>query len=370
MRAHIGFPKGCCTLQVARDNGPWRLRAAPLSPTARSRAPRNASICAICAMGAGGVNQRSRARVYRPMNHPPTIRLAAAVFGACSFMACFVADPFDPIALGSGATSPLGAKVERAEACDASMQYAKAACERAEKCGQQWWMFGWDRTVCEHHVTASLEPFVALGWGYGSDKNAVRECATKLREAQCGYAAECELFGGEGWGQKRRERGVECSGEYDCKAGLTCLNRVCTDRLRDGGVCDRSEQCASGLSCQERACRKVEANATSCHGEDDPCHSERVDASYGPLLYWQDAGKLACDAATLKCKAVTRSAKVGQPCGKMALCEDGAYCRGLLSPVGQAKCAPVAKFGEACDEGSCMTCSDGICKDPLDGVCN
>jgi len=253
------------------------------------------------------------------------------------------------------------------ERCDAALEYGQAACERAERCGRRWWLWGWDRTECSHQTAATLSSFIALDYyGRGSSVATVRECASKLRDSSCEPVNDCALF--QQWSSKKREIGIECDSTDDCKVGLACIEGACATLRTEGGDCRRSEDCARGLSCQDDACKPVVDGTTKCR-DDEECSDERAENGYALFTFWCYGGNLYCDESTLVCRKTVRDRKLDEACDRGHLCEDGLHCEGLLGVVGTPKCKPVAKYGEACNETNCVSCQDGICADPLDGVC-
>lgn len=300
------------------------------------------------------------------MNFAQVVRVSWFAVALSPALACSFA-PLSPL---SGDEVFIGgvSEASQKERCDAALEYGEAACERAERCGRQWWVWGWDRTKCAHQTASMVQAFSGLDfYGSGSSVQTVRDCAQKLKTETCAPVTDCALF--SQWSSKKREAGIECSSRSDCKVGLTCADDICAPLRDDGGECRDSEDCVSGLSCQKRVCRPVVEGETKCY-QDEDCSNERSEQGYALFSFWSFGGHLYCDESTLKCRQVTRSAQEKEPCARGHLCADGLHCRGLLGAVGTPTCERAAAYGEACDATSCVSCSsDGVCIDPLESIC-
>jgi hypothetical protein len=72
-----------------------------------------------------------------------------------------------------------------------------------------------------------------------------------IREASIGKQAQelTQLSGCRSALTGKLAFNAACTDNYQCQAGLRCLNSVCRDALPSGNVCGKTEQCADGLVC-------------------------------------------------------------------------------------------------------------------------
>lgn len=294
------------------------------------------------------------------------VRALGVLFGIGILAGCGVINAVDAAtdynpaadALGIGATS-----VSQEKACTDGKAFAKAQCDRGQRCStnDSYWFWGWGTgEQCEHAVASW---YIGIFMLAGKD-DRVEACQRELEAPGCGATPACDDLNRD----KRRESGVECGSTSDCKVGLACIESTCTERKADGAKCSDSDDCKDGLSCQKDVCKPVTDGVTACKYSED-CHVTRDGDSGFFALHSTSGDKFVCDDATLKCKAVVRDRKEGEKCGEGRLCVAGQYCKGRLLN-GEGTCVPQIKFGEKCDGlDGCYSCQDGICKDPLEGTC-
>ncbi len=224
------------------------------------------------------------------------------------------------------------------------------------------------------------------------------------RGMHCGADGTCHAY-------HRPNRGEKCDTDWECAAGLTCMNATCValrgpgdtcttwanvqPRCGKGLICDGTQTpnrcsvpaarggdcgplhpCASGLVCDASVCQKPAADGekcsktrANCTGIDRTCIADSDGSAHcaplpdigqacAPKAATTAAGRrcqvdLYCDPATVSCRKQTGH---GQPCAGSGECRDGMACR-----AGQ--CGDGLAVGDGCDPQRAAACGPGLwCK--------
>jgi hypothetical protein len=218
---------------------------------------------------------------------------------------------------------------------------------------------GCDRTprevdqACERAATGTLAAGAACSW--------VFECASGRCEPDSPGAcpAKCGTAGGEG---------AAC-GTCDLRAGLRCLESVCSTPHTAGQKCSSSSDCTLDLYCDAFSGKcSVRGSAQASCESDEQCASGLFcdSAANGGLCRKKFAQGATCTAASAE--AIGSACVQGSVCRGFSFAKSGAT-PGTCAAIGEigANCVASAQI-TGCGEG--LVCSGGQCADkPVSGPC-
>lgn len=208
--------------------------------------------------------------------------------------------------------------------------------------------------ACERAVAGTVAVGAPCSWLFECKTGRCEPDGPGACPAKCGAvsseggscsAAPCDLRAGlrcvDNVCSKLHAVGQKCSSTSDCAVALYCDGfGKCTQRAFEQASCDSDEQCAAGLYCDS--------------------------ASNGGLCRKQIAFGSACTAASAESIRFA--------------CVDGDVCRGFsFAKTGatQGTCAPLGELGASCVAaaqvtgcGNGLVCTGGTCADkPVSGAC-
>jgi hypothetical protein len=208
--------------------------------------------------------------------------------------------------------------------------------------------------ACERAVTGTIAAGSACSWLY--------ECATgRCEPAGPGACpAQCGPVGAEG---------APCSdGPCDLRAGLRCIDNVCSKLHAADQKCGSTDDCALDLYCDGFGkCSSRTFEQASCDADEQCAAGLWCDASAeGGLCRKQIAPGASCTAASAES---IRSA-----------CEDGSVCKGFTfakTGATAGTCTALGELGAGCVAsaeitgcGGGLACVGGKCADkPVSGPC-
>ena len=266
-----------------------------------------------------------------------------------------------------------------------------------------------DVSACKRAVKGTLAAGTSCNWLY--------ECAADVCTAKIagGCPAKCRTVSGEGGPceptcderaglrcidnvcSRLHTADQKCGTDYDCAAGLYCdlLYGKCATRSSEQTVCENDHQCADGLWCDHSAegglCRKKIATGASCIANSaEAIQNACVDGDVCKGFTFAKAGATAGTCAPTgevgaSCVATAQVSGCGNglvcknggcvekpvsgPCTVSEECKDGvAYCDGsqcqLLKGEGAACGSSVECQSHDCDDsGKCVEL-ESLCHEP------
>ena len=219
---------------------------------------------------------------------------------------------------------------------------------------------GCDRTppevdqACERAVTGTLQKGQPCSW--------IFECAQGRCEPALagGCPASCGTAAGEG---------QSCADSpCDLRAGLRCIENVCSRLHAPGGKCSSDSDCAPGLYCDGfDKCSTRAFEQASCQSDTECATGLFCDAgAEGGLCRKRFAQGASCTAASEQ--SIATACAEGLVCKGFRFAKTGAT-PGTCVTLGQIGAACVASAQvTGCAEG--LSCNGGFCADkPTSGAC-
>jgi hypothetical protein len=218
---------------------------------------------------------------------------------------------------------------------------------------------GCDRTPRE--VDQACERAAAGTLAAGASCNWVFECASGRCDPSSPGAcpAKCGAAGGEG---------AAC-GTCDLRAGLRCLESLCSAPHTAGQKCSSSADCTLDLYCDASSgkCAARGSAQASCESGEQCAPGLFCDlAANGGLCTKKFAAGASCTAASAEA--------IGPACFQGSVCRGFTFAKGGATP---GTCAAIGEIGASCAAsaqvtgcGEGLVCSGGQCADkPVSGPC-